>query len=89
MSSIVRRNARYALMDRSHIYGFPNRMPCVDWSTHLPTLKDEKKDDASLHLVKFLLHVCRMRVEFPKDCLMNMFMATLEDKARGWYEGLP
>jgi hypothetical protein len=51
--------------------------------------KDEKKYDASLHLVKFHLYVCTLRVEFPKDCLMNSFMATLEGNARVWYEGLP
>jgi len=72
-------------MDQCHIYGFSNTMPCADWSTHLPIFKD----DVGLHLVKFHVHVCRLRVEFPKDCLMKMFMATLEDKARVWYEGLP
>ena len=60
----------------------------VDWSTHLPIFKDEKKDDVGLHLVKLHIHICRLRVEFPEDCLMKMFMATLEDKARVWYEGL-
>ena len=75
-------------MDHSHIYGFPNRMPFVDWSTHLPILKDEKKDDVVFHLVKFHIYVCRLGVEFLEDCLMKMFMVTLEDKARVWYEGL-
>jgi len=53
MSSTIRRNVRYAPMDRSHIYGFSNTMPCSGWSTHLPIFKDEKKDDVGLHLVKF------------------------------------
>ena len=88
MSSTTRINPWYALMDRSHIYGFPNPMHHVDWSTHLPMFKDENKDDVGLHLVKFHIHVCTLRVEFPKDCLMKMFMATLEDKSRVWYEGL-
>jgi len=64
-------------------------MPCVDWSTHLPMFKEEKSNDVGLHLVKFHIHVCRLRVEFPKDCHMKMFMATLEDKARVWYERFP
>ena len=51
MSSTTSINPRYATMDRSHNYGFLNRMPHVDWSTHLPIFKDEKKDDVGLHLV--------------------------------------
>ena len=82
MSSNARINLAYAPMDQSHIYGFPNPMPHVDWSTHLPMFKDEKKDDVGLHLVKFHIHVCRSSVEFPEDFLMKMFMPTLEDKAR-------
>ena len=76
-------------MDRSQIPGFPKPMPYVDQFTHLPIFNDEKKDDVDLHLVKFHVHVCRLRVEFLEDCLMKFFMATLEDKARVWYEGLP
>jgi hypothetical protein len=69
-------------MDRSSILGFLNPMPCVDRSIHLPIFKDEKKDDVGLHLIKFHIHVCRLRVEFPEDCLMKMFMETLEDYLR-------
>ena len=35
------------------------------------------------------MHISRLRVQFPEDCLMKMFMATLEEKARTWYEKLP
>ena len=75
-------------MDRSQIPLFPNHMPCADWFAHIPIFKDEDKDDADLHLVKFHVHVCRLRVEFLEDCLMKFFMASLEDKSRVWYEGL-
>jgi len=34
------------------------------------------------------MHICKPGVEFHEDCLMKMFMATLEGKARLWYEGL-
>ena len=64
MSSTARINPRYAPMDQFHIYGFPNPMPRVDWSTHIPIFKYEKKDDAGMHLVKFNIHVCRPRVAF-------------------------
>lgn len=88
MSSNTRINPQYALMDQSQIPVFPNLMPHVDRFTNLPIFKDEQEYDATFHLVRFHVHVCRLRVEFPKDCLMNLFMATLEDKARVWYERL-
>ena len=81
-------NARYAPMNRSHIPGFPNPMPKVDWLDDLPIFKDEKKDDAALHLVRFHMHVCSLKVHFPEDCLMRMFMATLEGEAWSWYKSL-
>ena len=67
----------YAPMDRSQIPGFPNPTPHVDWFTNLPIFKNEKEDDATLNLVRFHVHVCRLRVEFHKDYLMELFMATL------------
>jgi len=81
-------NARYAPMNRSHIPGFPNPMPKVDWLEDLPIFKDEKKDNAALHLVRFHMHVRSLKVHFPEDCLMRMFMATLEGKAWSWYKSL-
>ena len=62
MSSIARINARYAPMNRSHIPGFPNPMPKVEWLTDLPIFKDEKKDNVSLHLVRFHMHVHSLKV---------------------------
>ena len=75
-------------MNRSHIPGFPNPMPKVDWLDDLPIFKDEKKDNASLHLVRFHMHVHSLKVQFPEDCLMRMFMTTLEGKAWSWYKSL-
>jgi hypothetical protein len=43
----------------------------------------------AIHLTRFHMHIHRLGVQFPEDCLMNMFMATLEDNARSWYEGFP
>ena len=34
------------------------------------------------------MHIHRLRIEFHEDCLMKMFMASLEGKARSWYEKL-
>ena len=62
MSSIAIINAMYAAMNRSHIPGFPNPMPKVEWLTDLPIFKDEKKDNDALHLVRFHMHVHSLKV---------------------------
>ena len=75
-------------MSRDHIPGFPHRMPEINWMKNLPIFRDEKVDDPLLHLINFHIHIWRLKVEWHKDCLMKMFMETLEGKARNWYEWL-
>jgi hypothetical protein len=82
-------STRYAPMNHYHIPGFPNCLPLIDWQTHLPKFKHEKGYDVALHLVKFHMHIHKLRIEFPEDCLMKMFMETLEERERLWYERLP
>jgi hypothetical protein len=53
-------SARYAPMHHSHIPGFPNQMPSVDWKTYLPRFKDKKGDDVAIHLVRFHMHVRKL-----------------------------
>ena len=74
-------------MSRDHIPGFPHKMPEVDWLKNLPTFQGENVEDPLLHLIKFH-HVWRFKVEWHEDYLMKIFMATLEGKARVWYEWL-
>ena len=76
-------------MNRSHIPSFPNPMPKVEWLTNLPIFKDVKKYNAALYLVRFHMHVHSLQVHFSEDCLMKMFMASLEGKSWSWYESLP
>jgi len=64
-------------------------MPKVDWSKNLPVFRNVEGNDAALQLVKFHIHVRRLKINFPEDCLMKMFMTTLEDKAQSWYESFP
>jgi len=64
-------------------------MPCVDCKTYFPKFRDQKGDDVAIHLVKFRMHVHRLKVQFHEDCLTKMFKATLEEKARHWYEIFP
>jgi len=73
----------------NHIPGFPNKIPKVDWSRNLPTFKDDGRKDAALHLVRFHMHIRKFKVDFPEDCLMKIFLATLEGEAQSWYESLP
>jgi len=49
-------------MNRSHIPDFPNLMPKVEWLTDLPIFKVENKDNVALHLVRFHMHVHRLKV---------------------------
>ena len=77
---------RYAPMSRDRIPGFPNKIPKVDWSRNLPTFNDDGKKDAALHLARFHMHICKLKVDFPEDCLMKIFLATLEGEAQSWYE---
>jgi len=62
MESIAR---RYAPMKRDHIPGFPNKMPKVNWQSNFPMFKDDDRNDVALHLVKFHMHTCMLKVEFP------------------------
>ena len=76
-------------MNREHIFGFLHKIPQVNWDINIPIFEDEKGDGALLHLIKFHIHSWRLKVEWHEYCLiMNMFMVTLEGKAREWYEGL-
>ena len=54
-------------MNRSHIPGFPNQIPDIDWKAYLPRFKDQKGDDAALHLVRFHKHIYKLGVELHED----------------------
>jgi len=86
MRSIAR---TYAPLKRDQIPGFPNQMHKVNWQRNFPMFKDEDGDDVALHLVRFHMHARKLKVQFPEDCLLNMFMAYFEGKAWSWYERLP
>ena len=61
-------------------------MPRVDWQTGLPEFQVKKGDDVVVHLIRFCLHVHTLMIDFPEDCLMKMFLGTLEENARFLYE---
>ena len=68
---------RYDPMHRDHVPGFPNCMPEVDWQTYLPKFRDGKGDDATLHFIRFHMHVRKIGFNFHEYFLMKMFMITL------------
>jgi hypothetical protein len=72
--------SRYDPMNLSHILGFQNRISFIHWHTYFQKFKDTYGDDVLNHLVKFCMHVHKLRVKFHEDRLMNMFMVTLEGK---------
>ena len=75
-------SVRYDTMNHTHIPSFPNRMPRIYWQAYFKKIRDDKGDDVALHLVKFHMHVRKLRVQFHEDCLMQIFMATLEGKTK-------
>ena len=56
--------ARYAPMNNAHIPGFLNRLPHIEWQSYFPKFRDQEGDDVALHLVKFHMHILKLRVEF-------------------------
>ena len=61
-------------------------MAKVNWQSNFPMFKDVKGYGATLHLVRFHMHVHRLKIDFIEDYLMKIFMATLEGEAQSWYE---
>ena len=51
--------------------------------------KDDDKNDVALRLVRVHIHIRKLKVDFPEDYVMKIFMATLEGESQSWYESLP
>ena len=79
---------KYSPMSRDHIPRFPHKLPKLNWDKNLPIFQDENIDDPLLHLIKFHIHSWRLKGDWHEDCLMKLFMETLEGKAREWYEAI-
>jgi hypothetical protein len=75
---------RYDPMNHPHILGFPNHIPHIGWQKYFPKFKYGKGNGVALHLIRFHMHICKLGIEFHEDCLMKMFIATLEGKEILW-----
>ena len=76
-------------MKQDHIPGFPKKIPInskIHWQDGLPTFGKENGECPSLHVIKFHLHNHGLGFDYPEDFLMKMFMLSLEEMARIWYE---
>ena len=75
MSSLA---IRYAPMNRAHIPSFPNRIPNIGWQAYLPRFKDQKGDDAAIHLFRIHNHIHKLGVGWHEDSLMKLLPIILE-----------
>ena len=66
---------------------YPNQINPSNWQTYLPIFKDQKGDDAAIHLFRFHKHIHKLGVGWHEDSLMRIFMISLEGNARSWYDG--
>jgi len=78
---MVSLDQRYGPMSGDHIPYFPNKIPKVDWQRNFLMFKDDNRNDATLHMVRFHIHIRKLKVDFPEDYSMKIFMATLEGEA--------
>ena len=80
--------AKYDPMNIATIPSYPNKIPLVNWQTHIPTFNDEKGDDIAIHLFRFHKHIHKLGVGWHEYYLMKLFMFSFEGYARSWYEGV-
>jgi hypothetical protein len=64
-------SARYASMNFSHILGFPNHIPHINWQKYFPKFEDGKGNDVSLHLIRFHMHMCN------EECMNDEIIESL------------
>jgi hypothetical protein len=80
--------ARFAPLDFTNVFGFPNVVPDIkEWGDHLPSFREDKDDNPAQHLFEFhkLMHQLDIHHE---DVLMKLFMFSLGGDARLWYKSL-
>ena len=82
------RDERCAPMNFDAIPHYPNRIPPVNWQTYLPIFKDQKGDDAAIHLFRFHKHIHKLGVGWHDESLIRLFRISLQENDRSWYEGL-
>jgi hypothetical protein len=81
--------ARFAPLDFTNVYGFPNTVPDIKiWADILPKFGEYEDDNPGQHLFEFHKLMEELNVHH-EDVLMKLFMFSLENDARLWYKSLP
>jgi hypothetical protein len=69
--------ARFAPLDFTNVYGFPNTVPDMNiWAYILPKFGEDEDDNPDQHLFEFHKLMEELNVHH-EDVLMKMFMFTL------------
>jgi hypothetical protein len=88
-SFVVRSAARFAPLDFTNVYGFPNTIPDIKiWEDVLPKFGGYADDNPDQHLFEFHKLMDELNIHH-EDVLMKLFMFSLERDARIWYKYLP
>jgi hypothetical protein len=81
--------ARFAPLDFTNVYGFPNTVPDIKiWEDVLPKFGGYVDDNPAQHLFEFHKLMDELNVHH-EYVLMKLFMFSLERDARLWYKSLP
>jgi hypothetical protein len=81
--------ARFAPLDFTNVYGFPNTVPDMKiWVDILPKFGEYEDDNPGQHLFEFHKLMEELNIHH-EDVLMKLFMFSLEQDARLWYKSLP
>jgi hypothetical protein len=81
--------ARFAPLDFTNVYGFPNTVLDIKvWEDVLPKFGEYADDNPAQHLFEFHKLMDELNIHH-EDVLMKLFMFSLERDARLWYKSLP
>ena len=81
--------ARFSLFNFLVTPDFPNNVPTMDeWGDFLPIFRGDDHDHLAQHLIEFHQYMNQLGIHH-EDVLLKMFMYSLEENARQWYQSLP
>jgi hypothetical protein len=83
--------ARFAPLEFTKVFGFPNVVPDIkEWGDYLPSFREDKDGNPTQHLFEFqnLMHQLDIHHE-DFLILMKLFMFSLGGDAHHWYKSLP
>jgi hypothetical protein len=86
---VARIAARFAPLDFTNVYDFPNIVPNINiWEYVLPKFGGYVDNNPAQHLFEFHKLMDKLNVHH-EDVVMKLFMFSMERDARLWYKSLP